>query len=359
MKKLLLGLTVFIGCLLSPALVLAQEQYFKGEVSWIIRQAEVERGMYEQEFRVQITDGEFKGQEGVIEFKQPNILLKEQLFKIGDELILTGSRDQEGELMLMVSDRVRSKSLIVLALVYSLAIIGLARFKGFKSLVGLALSFLVVIKFIVPQILGGANPLLISIIGSVGIVSVTLYLVYGFNQQTTVSLLSTMMSLVLTGLIAVLVTKLTKLTGLGSEDALFLQISQNSISSMRGLLLGGIMIGALGVIDDITVTQASIVFELKKANKGLSVKELYKRGLKVGKDHIASMTNTLVLAYAGASLPLFLLFYSNSLIPGWVAINSEIIVEEIVSTLVGSLGLVASVPITTYLASLMAVKNKN
>jgi len=101
------------------------------------------------------------------------------------------------------------------------------------------------------------------------------------------------------------------------------------------------------------------VFELKKANKGLSVKELYKRGLKVGKDHIASMTNTLVLAYAGASLPLFLLFYSNSLIPGWVAINSEIIVEEIVSTLVGSLGLVASVPITTYLASLMAVKNKN
>jgi uncharacterized membrane protein len=233
------------------------------------------------------------------------------------------------------------------------AIMALAKFKGFKSLIGLAMSFVVVIKFIVPQILAGANPLLVSIIGSLGIVSVSLYLTYGFKKQTTASLLSTWLSLVLTGVLAVVITRLTRLTGLGSEEAMFLQVTQQSIASMKGLLLGGIMIGALGVIDDITVTQASMVFQLSRANKKLGVRELYKRGLQVGKDHIASMTNTLVLAYTGASLPLFLLFYSSGVIPSWVAVNSELIVEEIVATLVGSLGLVASVPITTYLAAVM------
>ncbi|MFH1280597.1 MAG: YibE/F family protein [Candidatus Beckwithbacteria bacterium] len=349
-------LFVLLLTLVKPADVFAKDYYYKGEVFWIIRETEIDKELYEQELKVRILEGELQGQEKVIEYESPNILLKEQLYKVGDKVILMEGINLDGESMFMITDRIRSNSLIILSLIYGIAIIGLAKFKGFKSLLGLGLSFLVVIKFIVPQILAGANPLLVSILGSVGIVSVTLYLTHGVKKQTTVSLISTLLSLVLTGVIAVLVTKLTKLTGLGSEEAMFLQISQQSIASMRGLLLGGIMIGALGVIDDITVTQAAIVFELKKANQKLGIKELYKRGLNIGKDHIASMTNTLVLAYTGASLPLFLLFYSSEIIPGWVAINSEIIVEEVVATLVGSLGLIASVPITTYLAAVVVCK---
>ncbi|MEA3355537.1 MAG: YibE/F family protein [Patescibacteria group bacterium] len=358
MKKILV-LIVFLLTLIKPSQVFGQDDYYKGEVFWMIRETEVDKGVYEQEFKVKILDEELKDKEVIIKYEAPSILLKEQLYKVGDKVILQAGKNVDGEIRFMVSDRIRSKSLIILSLIYAIAIIGLAKFKGFKSLIGLGLSFLVVVKFIVPQILSGANPLLVSILGSMGIVSMTLYLIYGFKKQTTVSLISTLLSLFLTGIIALLVTKITQLTGLGSDEAMYLQVSQQSISSMKGLLLGGIMIGALGVIDDITVTQAAIVFELKKANQKLGIKELYKRGLEVGKDHIASMTNTLVLAYTGASLPLFLLFYSSEVIPSWVAINSEIIVEEVVSTLVGSLGLVASVPIVTYLAALVVCKYKN
>jgi len=364
---------IFFGLILifliTPQAVYGQpindQKYYRGEVFWIIKEHEVSeeinkeinKGMYEQKFKVRILEGELKDKEVIMDYQGMNLLAKDQLFKEGDEVIVASSLTIEGKEVFSVADRVRSKALVILALVYSIAIIGLARFKGLKSLIGLGMSFLVVIKFIVPQILAGGNPLWISILGSVGIVSITLYLIYGLNKQTTVSLVSTILSLMLTGFIAVLVTKITKLTGLGSEEAMFLQYSQQKIASMKGLLLGGIMIGALGVIDDITVTQAAIVFELRRANKKLSIKQLYSRGLKVGKDHIASMTNTLVLAYTGASLPLFLLFYNNQVVPGWVAINSEIIVEEVVTTLVGSLGLIASVPIATYLAAVVASKH--
>lgn len=358
MKKILV-LVVFLLGLIKPTQVFAQDNYYKGEVFWMIRETEISKGVYEQEFKVKILRDELSDKEVVIKYESPSILLKDQLYKVGDKVILQTGEDVNGETVFMVSDRIRSNPLIILSIIYATTIIGLAKFKGFKSLIGLGLSFLVVIKFIVPEILAGANPLLVSILGSIGIVSVTLYLIYGFKKQTTVSLISTLLSLTLTGIIAFLVTKITKLTGLGSEEAVFLQINQPSIASMKGLLLGGIMIGALGVIDDITVTQAAIVFELKKANQKLGVRELYKRGLEVGKDHIASMTNTLVLAYTGASLPLFLLFYSSEVIPGWVAINSEIIVEEVVATLVGSLGLIASVPIATYLAAMVVCKYKS
>ena len=331
----------------------AEVSYFKGEVSWMIKEVELEGGLVEQEFKVRILEGDKVGEEVRISYLDFNALPKEQVFKLGEEVILSSSLSGNGEAVFALADRVRSKAMFVLALVYSLAIIVLARFKGFKSIIGLGLSFLVVIKFIIPQILAGSNPLLVSVVGSVAIVSSTLYLTHGFKKQTSISFVSTMLSLVLTGVLAILATSLAKLSGLGTEEAMFLQVSQNNISSMRGLMLGGVMIGALGVIDDITVTQVAIVFELIKANKKLGVSELYKRGLEVGKDHIASMTNTLVLAYAGASLPLFLLFYGNQVVPGWVAINSEIVVEEVVSTLVGSLGLVASVPIATYLAAVV------
>jgi uncharacterized membrane protein len=181
---------------------------------------------------------------------------------------------------------------------------------------------------------------------------VALYLAHGFNARTTTAMLGTLASLAITGLLAVVFVEATKFTGFGSEEAVFLQISAQQVN-LQGLLLGGIIIGTLGVLDDVTVTQASSVWELHAANPNLGTTGLYRAALRIGRDHIASTVNTLVLAYVGASLPLLLLFTLSNRPLGDV-LTSEVMAEEIVRTLVGSIGLVASVPITTALASVVA-----
>jgi len=151
----------------------------------------------------------------------------------------------------------------------------------------------------------------------------------------------------------------SQLLGLGSEEAMFLQLDPSLTLNLQGLLLSGIIIGTLGVLDDVTASQAAVVDEISKANESLGFKELYKRGLSVGHEHIAALVNTLFLAYAGAALPLFLLFYINKTQPLWVILNGELIAEEIVRTMVGSSALVLAVPITTALAAYFIPKYRN
>jgi uncharacterized membrane protein len=199
----------------------------------------------------------------------------------------------------------------------------------------------------VPRILAGDNPFLTTLVGSIIIVTVSLYLAHGFNHRTSIALLSTSVTLALAIALAVLFVHLAKLFGLGTEDAYFL-IAANQTINLQGLLLGGIIIGTLGVLDDITTAQTAVVAELKRAKPDLSRHELYKRSLTVGHEHIASLVNTLVLAYAGTSLPIFLLFTLNRTEPIWTILNSEFVAEEIVRTLVGSSALVMSVVLYLY-----------
>jgi uncharacterized membrane protein len=202
-----------------------------------------------------------------------------------------------------------------------------------------------------PAILDGKNPLAVAIVGSSAIMFVALYLAHGINARTSTAVLGTLASLALTGILAVIFVELASFTGLSSEEATFLQLQAETIN-LKGLLLGGVVIGALGVLDDVTVTQASAVWELHQANPEMGVRRLYSSALRIGRDHIASTVNTLVLAYVGASLPLLVLFSISSRPLGSV-ISSEVVAEEIVRTLVGSIGLVASVPITTALAAIV------
>jgi len=183
-------------------------------------------------------------------------------------------------------------------------------------------------------------------------VTIGLYFVYGWNLKSHTAVIGLVLSLVLTGLLAVWFVDWTRLSGIGSEDAWYLQAAGWEIDP-RGLLLAGILIGALGVLDDVAVGQASAVFELHRANPELGWRELFRRGMNIGRDHIASMVNTLVLAYVGAGLPLLLLFsiYTE---PLSLTVSREVIAEEIVRTLAGSLGLLAGVPLTTLIASLLA-----
>jgi uncharacterized membrane protein len=228
-------------------------------------------------------------------------------------------------------------------------VIALSRWRGVTSLLGLAISFLVLLQFVIPAILEGSDPVAVSLVGAAAIMFVALYLAHGVNARTSTAVLGTVASLALTALLAAAFVGAARFTGFSSEEALFLQISAEQIN-IRGLLLGGIIIGTLGVLDDVTVTQASAVWELHNANPRLGARQLYHAAVRIGRDHIASTVNTLVLAYAGAALPLLLIFTLSNRPLGSV-LATEVIAEEIVRTFVGSIGLVASVPITTALTA--------
>ena len=247
----------------------------------------------------------------------------------------------------------RRGPMLVLAALFALVVLVFARWRGALSLAGLAVSLALVLVFVVPAILDGKPPLLVAVTGSLAVALTTIPLAHGWGPKSLAALLGTAASLVLTALLALLFTDLAHLTGLSSEEAVFLQIG-NADVSLQGLLLAGMVIGALGVLDDVTISQASTVLALRRANPGLALRRLFGLALDVGRDHVSATVNTLVLAYVGAALPILLLFSAADL--GVAdAVNLEVVAKEIVATLVGSIGLIAAVPITTGLAALLAL----
>ncbi|GIK83981.1 MAG: hypothetical protein BroJett025_06030 [Patescibacteria group bacterium] len=285
-------------------------------------------------------------------------ITQRQLREVGDQVILYSSESQPGEISTVIADLYRMPTIIWLSILFVVIVIGVGKRKGVLSILGMIASLLVLLKFIIPQILLGANPILISLFGSLLIGSATVYLSHGYNLKSHIALFSMMTSLAFVSVISYLAVVSASMFGLGSEEAAFLQVGNTANINLQGLLLGGIMLGALGVLDDVTVSQVSIVFQLRAAKKTIKFQELYNRALEVGRDHVASLVNTLVLAYAGANMPLFLLFTINESVPTWVTLNSEVIVEEVIRTLTGSMGLVLAVPLTTLIATTFAMKLK-
>ncbi len=228
-------------------------------------------------------------------------------------------------------------------------VVAFGRWKGLGALLGLGFTLAVIVFFLVPNVLQGRNPVLVSVVAAALMMIVTLYLAHGPGLKTVVALFGTLGALIITALLAWIFVVLTDLTGFSTEEANLIRI-ESGILSLQGLILGGIIIGSLGVLDDVTMTQASAVQELKDANFDLGVWDLFSRGSKVGRDHVASTVNTLVLAYVGASLPLFILFNITGSSFSSI-VNGEVVVMEIIRSFVGSIGLVAAVPFTTALAA--------
>ncbi|PIU71742.1 YibE/F family protein [Candidatus Woesebacteria bacterium CG_4_9_14_3_um_filter_39_10] len=309
-----------------------------------------------QKLELLVTKGSLKDKKITIE--NGNIPVANNLkYKVNDKVIVTFSKDFEGNDSFYITDYIRRDSLVWLFLIFVVSAVVIAKWRGILSLVGMGVSFLVIFSFILPKILSGSNPVEIAILGSLIIIPVSFFLSHGFNKKTMVAIAGTLVALIITGVLANIFVEAAKLTGFASEEAGFLQVAKGGLINIRGLLLAGIIIGVLGVLDDITISQSAIVFQLKEANEKLKFNELYKRAMNVGQDHISSMVNTLVLVYTGAALPLLLLFIDNPH-PFSEIINYEIIADEIVRTLVGSIGLVLAVPITTVIASLVAEKTK-
>jgi uncharacterized membrane protein len=252
------------------------------------------------------------------------------------------------------SDFERRSPLIWLAAAFCVLVLLTSRLQGLRALVGLAASLAIVLFFIVPAILAGGPPLEVALFGSLAIMLATIPLAHGFGSKTVAACLGTTASLLITLGLADAFTDLAHLTGLSSDEAIYLRSIGENVS-LTGLLLAGMVIGALGVLDDLTVSQASTVMALRRANPALRFRPLFKQALSVGHDHIAATVNTLVLAYAGASLPVLLIFKLGAT-PFGDAINNEAVATQIVATLVGSIGLIAAVPITTALAALFATR---
>ncbi|KXK10701.1 MAG: YibE/F-like protein [Microgenomates bacterium OLB23] len=227
----------------------------------------------------------------------------------------------------------------------------IARWKGVAALLSMCFTFFVIFKFLLPQILSGQNPIIAAIMTGVFTVPVTYYASHGFNLKTHSAVLGTLIALIITSLLAFFAIDYAHLTGLSSEDAAFLTVMVEGGLNMKGLLLAGIIVGLLGILDDVTVSQAAIVFKLKENAPHLSFSEIYTQAMDIGKDHIGSVVNTLVLVYAGAALPFLLLFIVNQQTLA-MGINYEVISEEIVRTLVASIGLMLAVPVTTFIAAL-------
>lgn len=247
-------------------------------------------------------------------------------------------------------DRDRGNTLVWLTALFAVVVIALGRWRGVSALAAMAVTVGVLVWFVAPSVLDGNDPVVVAVVAGSAIAFISLYLTHGFTPTTTVALAGTLASLLLTLVVSAVFFDVANFSGLATEEGLTLPLVADI--NLSSLLLGGAVIGALGALDDVTVTQVATVAELHHRNSRLTVAELITSGIRVGREHIASTVNTLLLAYAGASMPLLLVFAASDQPLGVVA-NSEVVAVEIVRTLCGSIGLVAAVPVTTIMAAVL------
>jgi uncharacterized membrane protein len=276
------------------------------------------------------------------------------MFRAGQQVRLAVAEQPGQPPYYNIQDLERGRPLLILVALFVGAVVAFGRWQGIRSLLGLGLSFVVIVSFVVPAILHGHSPVLVAVTGAMAIMLVSLYFSHGVGRKTTAAVVGTALALGLTAALAIAFVAAASLTGLASEEALSANFAVGGLS-LRGLLLAGIIIGGLGVLDDVTMSQASLVAELHQANPTAGFAALVGGALRVGRDHIAATVNTLFLAYAGAALPLLILFVTGQEPLGTVA-TTEIVAVEVVRALCGSVGLIAAVPLTTVLAALVVTE---
>lgn len=336
------------------ALIQSDALGFADRVDARVVEAQIERCSYDASTRCdqvtfEVTSGPDAGDTTQLEFGLESAVPAASLDD-GDRVVLNDiGADAPPEVRYSFADFQRRSPVWMLAALFAAVVIAVGRLKGVLALTGLVVSLGIIIGFVLPALLRGSNPVGVALTGAAVIALAALYLAHGFNERTTVALLGTSASLVLTGVLATIFSSLANLTGLANEESINLLAFAPELD-FRGLLLAAVIIGSLGVLDDVTVTQVSAVGEIHRARPDATFGELYRSAVQIGRDHIASATNTLVLAYAAAALPLLLIFTQSGLSLADVA-TSEVVAVEIVQTLVSSIGLVCSVPITTALAA--------
>lgn len=361
MRRLFLFGWLLLACLaLSASTVFAQtpspadsQTYVRGRILEVLsdkQQTDSPLDDAEQVVLVEPLSGAHDGETLTVTYTFSSANYRDYKLRKGDVVVLGQVTDVRGE-NYYILDRFRLPSIIVFLTLFAAIAVFFGRSQGAGSLAGLAASLVALMMFVVPRILAGDNPVTVSLLGASVIAIVSILLAHGFKRRTYVALVATLTVLVVAVVLAILAAHFAGLSGTGTEEAVFLQLSYLPNLDLRGLLLGGVIIGTLGVLDDVTTAQVAAIEEISLANPALGVAELYQRGLSVGREHIAALVNTLALAYAGASFPLFLLFALPDRPPLWVIMNNENIIEEVLRALVGGTSLMLAVPIATVLAA--------
>lgn len=352
---------IFLGLLQTPsAYAQLQESRYEARVVKIIEEKQINiagKNQLYQKIGLNITSGDLKGRNIISENGKIPITYVPK-YKTGDEVYITKTNNLGEKDTFLITDYIRRTPIYWLFAFFVILTILVGRLRGTLSLLGMAISFLTIFFYILPNIISGKDPILIAISASVFLIPITFYLSHGINGKTTSAVISTIVSMIVVGFLSNISIEAIHLSGFSSDEASFIQSSTHGLINLQGLLLAGILIGALGIMDDITISQSAIVYKLKETNPTLNFGQIWNKTMDIGKDHIASIVNTLVLVYTGASLPLLLLFV-NSTIPFSEVINYEMLAEEIVRTLVSSIGLILAVPITTFIASYLVEFRKN
>src|SRR6476661_690706 len=273
----------------------------------------------------------------------------------GDRIIVSFTEQAPDGEQYAFQDFDRGPPLLVLLILFAVAVLALSRWRGIGALASLAYSLILIAMFTLPAIMEGSSPLAVAVVTAAAIMLVTLYLSHGFTVRTTVAMLGTLVSLVLIGVIGWVFTTVVRFTGQVDEGSQYIATIAAQVD-LRGLLLAGLVIGALGVLDDVTVTQTWAVWELADVDADATARGLFVRAMRIGRSHVASTVNTLVLAYVGATLPLMLVFSALQL-PFGIAVSQEVVAQEVVRGLVGGLGILAAVPVTTAIAALVASRS--
>lgn len=341
--------TIFIAMVLFflalPILGRAEEFYYQAK---ILRTLESElikidnEDSYYQKIEIELDNG----QREIIEHGKENIVQEKNKFNDGDKIIVYNN----GNNVYQVVDRWRIDGYWYILFFFLLIVIYFVGLRGLAAVFGLFYSLLVIFLIMVPMLLHGFNPILTTVISGLAIVIPTTFITHGFRRQSVLISASIIGGLLSALVLNLIFTYLTRLTGAGSEETYYLQIAGFGNVDFKALFMGGVIVGVLGVLDDVAVGQISVVNEIREVDAKISNVELTMRSLRVGKAHVLSLVNTLALAYIGAALPLFMLFVGDKSMPWWVLLNSEGIGEEIIRTLVGSSALILTVPIATLLA---------
>lgn len=269
---------------------------------------------------------------------------------VGDDIFVSHIRTINGDEFYQLKDVNRQTEIFILAFLFVALLLWFARWQGARALFSLVLSIGAILFLLIPALLNGYDPVLASLVIASIVLAAVLFGTHGVRPVSVTAFAGTFLAVLATSAIAWVFVGAMRLSGFGSDAAVALNFATNGSLDFSGLLLGSIIIGILGVLDDVSITQASVVRELKAANASFSFRELYVRAERVGRDHVGSLVNTLALAYVGAALPLVLLFATSSA-PVWFSLNQEVIAAEIARIIIGSMGVILAVPLTTFAAA--------
>ena len=323
----------------------------KAEIVGIVEEGFVTLGDAEQAYQVlstQILEGDYRGQVFELNYGKYQLLSDDYLLKIGSRVLVNVEDLGDGTASIYFVDHVRTNALLLLVVIFVLIGVGMSGWKGVGSMISMLLSILVMFLFVVPQIIAGKDPIWVSLLGSLIFLTLTQYLIYGWTLKTHITLVGISFSVLITSLLSVLFVNLAHLNGAGDESAMYLIQLGNGID-IKKLLIAGILIGTLGVLDDLVIGQTSAVIELYRADPSMRFAQRFKSAMEIGQDHVGATVNTLILAYLGATLSMIVLYTMNNVDMG-VLVNINYIAEEIVRSLVGTIGLFLAVPFTTLTA---------